>query len=289
MNRFAIVVTQTKSSALETIKSKCQSYYIPICFGAGKFLELDTESKQMRTKDGRCRFFEGETITVDGSTGLVFQGQVPTIDPTHNEEFKMVLKWTEKYKQLQVLANADSVQQVRHALAVGAEGIGLYRTENSFKAPDRARLLRNLLLEKSTEARYDSMQRLLVMQEQDFLEIFRVMENQPITIRLLDGPLSEKEFCESCSTTQEGQNVPTATERPPAEGATSEHKHSQRAGRSFQTYRGARLAITHPNLLELQAKAILGKRSLLHALCALLVFANAESGKSMRERTHPHS
>ena len=134
---------------------------------------------------------EGDTITIDGSTGNVYKGIVPTIEPEFVDDLLVLLEWADEISVLQVMANADTPEGVKKAKKYGAKGIGLCRTERMFNQPDRLPIVQEMILADSAEERQKALDRLLPFQRNDFIEIFRIMEGYPVTIRLLDPPIHE--------------------------------------------------------------------------------------------------
>jgi pyruvate, orthophosphate dikinase len=134
---------------------------------------------------------EGDMITIDGSTGNVFQGIVPTIEPEFVEDLLVLLEWADDMAELKVMANADTPDGVSKAMKYGAVGIGLCRTERMFNQPERLPIVQEMILAESSEEREKSLKRLLPFQRADFKEIFRIMHGLPTTIRLLDPPVHE--------------------------------------------------------------------------------------------------
>jgi pyruvate,orthophosphate dikinase len=134
---------------------------------------------------------EGDMITIDGSTGNVYQGMVPTIEPEFVEDLMVLLDWADDMSDLKVMANADTPDTVGRARKYGAVGIGLCRTERMFNEPDRLPIVQEMILSETTEERQSALDRLLPFQREDFKEILRIMDDLPVTIRLLDPPIHE--------------------------------------------------------------------------------------------------
>jgi len=134
---------------------------------------------------------EGDLITIDGTTGNVYQGKVPTIEPEFVEDLLVLLEWADDISDLKVMANADTPEAVSKAKKYGAVGIGLCRTERMFNQPERLPVVQEMILAETTEAREAALDRLLPFQKEDFREIFRLMDGDPVTIRLLDPPIHE--------------------------------------------------------------------------------------------------
>jgi pyruvate,orthophosphate dikinase len=134
---------------------------------------------------------EGDMITIDGSTGNVFLGIVPTIEPEFVEDLLVLLEWADEMAELKVMANADTPEGVSKAKKYGAVGIGLCRTERMFNQPERLPIVQEMILAESSEERQAALDRLLPFQREDFKEIFRIMDGLPVTVRLLAPPIHE--------------------------------------------------------------------------------------------------
>ncbi len=134
---------------------------------------------------------EGDTITIDGTTGNVFQGLVPTIEPEFVEDLLVLLDWADDMAGLKVMANADTPESVQKAKKYGAVGVGLCRTERMFNQPERLPIVQEMILSDSVDERQAALDRLLPFQREDFKEIFQIMGGLPVTIRLLDPPIHE--------------------------------------------------------------------------------------------------
>ena len=142
------------------------------------------------TVDGKV-YKEGDWISLDGSTGLVYEGKIPTSDADLSGDFGKLMDIAERYKKLAVRANADTPDDARVARNFGAVGIGLCRTEHMFFEGDRIKAVREMILAKDEEGRRRALAKLLPMQRSDFEGIFKAMDGLPVTIRLLDPPLHE--------------------------------------------------------------------------------------------------
>ncbi|MCD6304766.1 MAG: pyruvate, phosphate dikinase [Deltaproteobacteria bacterium] len=134
---------------------------------------------------------EGDMITIDGTTGNVYLGKVPTIEPEFVEDLLVLLEWADEISDLKVMANADTPEAVAKAKKYGAVGIGLCRTERMFNQPERLPVVQQMILAETTREREAALERLLPFQKEDFKEIFRLMDGDPVTIRLLDPPIHE--------------------------------------------------------------------------------------------------
>lgn len=158
----------------------------------------DVDGKEIEIDERRKRFLasqqvieEGDWISIDGGTGEVYKGKVPTQDPSFVDEFAIFMKWCDEIRRLGVRANADTPEDAERARRFGAEGIGLCRTEHMFFAEDRIRIMQSMIMASSRSEREEYLKKLLPMQKEDFKEIMKVMDNLPVTIRLLDPPLHE--------------------------------------------------------------------------------------------------
>ncbi len=159
------------------------------CVSGCEALHIDLRAKEASI--GNVRIKEGDWVTIDGSTGHVYIGQVPTVEPDLGDDLRTLLSWADEIRTLGVRANADTPKDALRARDYGAEGIGLCRTERMFNAPDRLPLVREMILASSQKKRQEAINRLLPLQKSDFKEIFKAMEGLPVTIRLLDPPLHE--------------------------------------------------------------------------------------------------
>jgi pyruvate,orthophosphate dikinase len=219
----------------------------PCVSGAGT-LAIDYKSGLMRV--GRLEVHEGDVITIDGTTGEVMLGEVPTIQPELSGDFTTLMEWADSKRRLRVRANAETPADCRAAREFGAEGIGLCRTEHMFFDPERITNVRQMILAEDEAGRRAALDKLLPAQRSDFEEIFRIMAGLPVTVRLLDPPLheflphAEEEFAEVARVS--GVEVETLRRRA-AELAESN---------PMLGHRGCRLGITYPEIYEMQARAI---------------------------------
>ncbi len=201
---------------------------------------------------------EGQTITIDGTTGSVILGVVATIEPELTQEIRTLLEWTDQFRRLGVWANADTPEAARKARDFGADGIGLCRTERMFNAPDRLPIVIEMIMSGNEKERRDSLERLIPFQLSDFKQIFREMVGKPVIVRLLDLPLHE--FLPTAGRLQE-EIVEMQRQGAAEEVARREEvllrvrqleEHNPMLG-----HRGGRLGITYPEIYEAQTKAIL--------------------------------
>jgi len=152
-------------------------------------VEIDEENKEFRVGD--MVVSEGEWLTIDGTMGRVIEGKVPLVEPEIKGEFLELLEMCDTIKRLGVRANADTPTDARKAIEFGAEGIGLTRTEHMFMDVSRLPIVQRMIMARTIEERQDALDKILPMQKGDFIEIFKIMEGKPVTIRLLDPPLHE--------------------------------------------------------------------------------------------------
>jgi len=219
----------------------------PCVTGAGD-LRVDYAARTMVSRN--IVVMAGETITIDGSTGEVMLGAVPTIQPELSGDFATLMGWADAIRRMKVRANAETAVDARMARRFGAEGIGLSRTEHMFFQADRIGAMRRVIMAEDETGRRAGLAELLPMQREDFAEIFRIMRGFPVTIRLLDPPLHEflpktaDEFGEMARLT--GKDIATIRHR-----AIVLHEVNPMLG-----HRGCRLGITYPEIYEMQAAAI---------------------------------
>ncbi|MBY8828060.1 pyruvate, phosphate dikinase [Hephaestia mangrovi] len=219
----------------------------PCVSGAGT-LSIDMKARVMRV--GAREIREGETITIDGATGEVMAGSVPTVQPELAGDFGTLMEWADTVRRLRVRANAETPDDCRTARDFGAEGVGLCRTEHMFFDSGRITAVRQMILASDEKGRRAALDKLLPEQRADFTEIFEVMAGLPVTIRLLDPPLheflphEEDEFAEVAEAA--GVDVETLKRR-----AAELHEFNPMLG-----HRGCRLGVTYPEIYEMQARAI---------------------------------
>jgi pyruvate,orthophosphate dikinase len=233
----------------------------PCVSGAGS-ISIDYSARVMRVGGREVR--EGELLTLDGSTGEVMLGAVPTVQPELVGDFGTLMVWADRSRRLRVRANAETPQDCRTAREFGAEGIGLCRTEHMFFDAERIANVRQMIVASDEAGRRSALARLLPAQRADFEEIFRIMAPLPVTIRLLDPPLheflphGEAELAEVAAGA--GVSVDALKRR-----VAELHEFNPMLG-----HRGCRLGITYPEIYEMQVRAI------FEAACAVA----AESGKA---------
>jgi pyruvate,orthophosphate dikinase len=219
----------------------------PCVAGAGE-LRIDAAKRIMRVRDVTVR--DGDLITIDGARGEVMLGEVPTIQPELSGDFAMLMGWADQVRKTGVRANADTPADARTARKFGAEGIGLCRTEHMFFEANRIVAMREMIMAVDEAGRRKALAKILPMQRDDFVELFRIMHGLPVTIRLLDPPLHE--FLPH--TEAEMEEIAKAT------GLPKEDVRARAAQLKEENpmlgHRGCRLAITYPEICEMQARAI---------------------------------
>lgn len=159
------------------------------CVAGAEGIHVDVKLRQ--AKIGEKVLHEGDNITIDGGTGCVYLGVIPTVEPTFSDELKTLLMWADEMSQLKVMANADTPADAKKALEYGAMGIGLCRTERMFNALERLPIVLEMILANTPEEREVALSQLLPIQRQDFKDIFTTMAPRPVTVRLLDPPIHE--------------------------------------------------------------------------------------------------
>ncbi len=215
--------------------------------GAGE-IQID-EAKGSFVVGGR-KFTRKDTISIDGATGEVIAGVVPTVEPKLSGDFAKVMRWADKYRTMGVRANADTPPDAERAREFGAEGIGLCRTEHMFFEGDRIIAMRQMILAQDREQRERALGRLLPYQRSDFVGLFRAMKNLPVTIRLLDPPLHEFLPHDDKAITEVAK-VLGASKAQVKQRVSMLHEANPMMG-----HRGCRLAVTYPEILEMQVQAI---------------------------------
>ncbi len=219
----------------------------PCVCGAGA-LQVDTERGTVRV--GSRTLKKGDIITVDGAKGQVLVGSVKMVEPALGGDFGELMGWADKVRRMKVRANAETPLDAETARKFGAEGIGLCRTEHMFFDAQRTPVVREMILADNERGRRKALEKLLPMQRQDFVEIFRIMEGLPVTIRLLDPPLHEflphTEEDIAGVARQSGVAVDVLRAR-----AAELHESNPMLG-----HRGCRLGVTYPEIYEMQARAI---------------------------------
>ncbi len=216
--------------------------------GCGDII-MDEENKKFTL--GGKEYHEGDYISLDGSTGNIYDGQMPTVDATIAGEFGRIMSWADKYRKLKVRTNADTPADARKARELGAEGIGLCRTEHMFFEGDRIDAFREMICSDTVEEREAALAKILPVQQSDFEGLFEALEGNPVTIRFLDPPLhefvpTEEEDIKKLADAQ-GKSVETIKAI-----IDSLHEFNPMMG-----HRGCRLAVTYPEIAKMQTRAVI--------------------------------
>ncbi|MDD7428765.1 MAG: pyruvate, phosphate dikinase [Oscillospiraceae bacterium] len=219
------------------------------CVSGCSDIVMDEANKKF-TLAGKT-FTEGDYISIDGSTGNIYDGVIPTVDATIAGEFGRIMSWADKYRKLKVRTNADTPADAKKARELGAEGIGLCRTEHMFFDPDRIAAFREMICSDTVEEREAALAKIEPMQQGDFEALYEALEGCPVTIRFLDPPLHEFVPTEEADieALAKAQNKPV--EKIKAIIA-SLHEFNPMMG-----HRGCRLAVTYPEIAKMQTKAVI--------------------------------
>lgn len=213
-------------------------------------IKVDYAAQQFVTSSGEV-FKKGDVVTLDGSTGEVMKGSVPTVQPELTGDFGLLMSWVDKFRRLKVRTNADTPQDAEVARQFGAEGIGLCRTEHMFFEHDRIMAVREMILSEDVEGRKGALAKILPMQKGDFLGLFREMKGLPVTIRLLDPPLHEF-LPHTDKDIEELAAVMNVQPQLLKQKADFLHEFNPMLG-----HRGCRLGVTFPEIYDMQVQAIM--------------------------------
>ena len=240
-----------------TIRGGMTSHAVVVASGIGRCcvcgcgeLTINEEEKTLTTKEGHV-YHEGDYLSIDGSTGKVYDGIVETEEPSISGYFETFMNWADEVRTLKVRTNADTPKDAKQALKFGAEGIGLCRTEHMFFEETRIFNFRRMIASKTVEQREEALEKILPYQREDFIGLFKAMQGNPVTIRFLDPPLHEflphtdeeiKPLAESLGMTFEElkNRIESLKEFNPMMG-----------------HRGCRLAITYPEIVKMQTRAVI--------------------------------
>jgi len=218
------------------------------CVAGAGHIKIDYASRTFSVKGTTVK--EGDWLTLDGSSGEVIVGQMPTVDPELSGNFATLMEWADEFRQLGVRTNADTPEDAARARAFGAEGIGLCRTEHMFFGEERIKYIRGMIMAADEDERRLALEKLLPFQREDFEGILEAMEGRPVTIRLLDPPLHE--FIPA--TDKELEELAADLGKDPDE--MKERAAELRETNPMLGHRGCRLGITYPEVYEMQARAI---------------------------------
>ena len=244
------------SQGILTVRGGMTSHAAVVARGMGKCcvsgcgdIVMDEENKKF-TLAGKT-FHEGDFISIDGSTGNIYDGLIPTVDASISGEFGRIMAWADKYRRLRVRTNADTPTDAKKARELGAEGIGLCRTEHMFFEPDRIAAIREMICSDTVEEREAALSKLLPMQQGDFEQLYTAMEGRPVIIRYLDPPLHEFVPTEEADIELLAKTQGKTVEQIKAIIA-SLHEFNPMMG-----HRGCRLAVTFPEIAKMQTRAVI--------------------------------
>ena len=218
------------------------------CVSGSSEIDINYDNKIFKTKLMEIK--EGDLITIDGSTGRIIKGEVPKIKPEISGDFSKLMSWADNYRKLKVRTNSETSLDTKTARDFGAEGIGLCRTEHMFFDEERILSVRQMILSKTKEDRDKALAKLLPHQKNDFIEIFKIMRNLPVTVRLLDPPLHEFLPRTEKEINEVADKLKLSTKEV-ASRITELHEQNPMLG-----HRGCRLGISFPEIYEMQCTAI---------------------------------
>ncbi|WP_066371030.1 pyruvate, phosphate dikinase [Neobacillus fumarioli] len=251
------------SQAIVTSRGGMTSHAAVVARGMGKAcicgceaLKIDVKAKQLIVGETVVNY--GDMITIDGSTGEIMLGEIPMIDPELSPEFQLLLSWADQERKIGVRANADNPEDARKAFEFGAGGVGLCRTEHMFMEQGRLPIVQKMIIAENDEERMEAIEQLLPMQQGDFEGIFEAMQGYPVTIRLLDPPLHE-------FLPDKEELLVEVTKLQILDPQSDELKQKEKLLRKVRQLdefnpmlglRGCRLGMVHPEIYEMQVKAI---------------------------------
>ncbi len=219
------------------------------CVSGCDAIVMDEENKTF-TLAGK-KFVEGSEISIDGTTGNIYEGIIPTVDAKIAGTFGRVMAWADKYRKLSVRTNADTPRDAKKARELGAEGIGLCRTEHMFFDPERIAIFREMICSDTCEEREEALEKILPYQQSDFKALYEALEGNPVTIRFLDPPLHEFVPTEEADIKKLADAKGKTVEEIKAI-CESLHEFNPMMG-----HRGCRLAVTYPEIVKMQTKAVI--------------------------------
>ena len=239
-----------------TVRGGMTSHAAVVARGMGKCcvsgcgdISMDEANKKF-TLAGK-EYTEGDSISIDGSTGNIYDGIIPTVDAQIAGEFGRVMAWADKYRRLSVRTNADTPQDAKKARELGAEGIGLCRTEHMFFEESRIATFREMICADTVEEREDALERILPYQQSDFVALYEALEGCPVTIRFLDPPLHEFVPIEEKDIAKLAYKQGKSVEK------IKEYINSLHEFNPMMGHRGIRLAVTYPEIARMQTKAVI--------------------------------
>ncbi|MBR4173382.1 MAG: pyruvate, phosphate dikinase, partial [Clostridia bacterium] len=219
------------------------------CVSGCSAINMDEENKKF-TLAGKT-YHEGDYISIDGSTGNIYDGIIPTVDASIAGEFGRIMAWADEYRTLKVRTNADTPQDAKKARELGAEGIGLCRTEHMFFEGNRIDAFREMICSDTVEEREAALDKILPMQQGDFEQLYEALEGNPVTIRFLDPPLHEFVPTEEADIAALAKAQGKSVEQIKAI-IDSLHEFNPMMG-----HRGCRLAVTYPEIAKMQTRAVI--------------------------------
>lgn len=219
------------------------------CVAGCSEIQLDENAKLFHL--GGITIHEGDYISLDGSTGNIYEGDLPTQEAAMSGDFNRIMKWADEFRTLKIRTNADTMIDAAKAVELGAEGIGLCRTEHMFFDANRIPKIRKMILSKTTEEREKALSELIPFQKSDFKGIYEVMEGKPVTIRFLDPPLHEFVPIEEADIKALAKDMNLSVEEVKAT-CDSLHESNPMMG-----HRGCRLAVSYPEITAMQTRAVM--------------------------------
>ena len=244
------------SQGILTVRGGMTSHAAVVARGMGSCCvsgcgDIDmNEAKKCFTLAGKT-YHEGDVISIDGTTGNIYDGAIPTVDAKIAGEFERIMKWADEFREIKVRTNADTPKDAKKAFELGAQGIGLCRTEHMFFEADRIEPFRMMICSDTVEERKAALDKILPMQQKDFEKIYEALQGYPVTIRFLDPPLHE-----FVPTTKEDiDSLAQKMGKKPAQikaVIASLHEFNPMMG-----HRGCRLTVTYPEIAEMQTKAVI--------------------------------
>lgn len=219
------------------------------CVSGCGAIAIDEEAKEFTL--GGSTFHEGDFISLDGTTGKIYKGDIQTVEATVSGNFGRIMEWADEFRTLGVRTNADTPADTKKAVELGAEGIGLCRTEHMFFEPDRIPKIRKMILSKTVEGRVAALDELLVFQKADFKAMYEALEGRPMTVRYLDPPLHEFLPTEEEDIKALAEDMHMTVEEI-KETCAALHEFNPMMG-----HRGCRLAVTYPEIARMQTRAVM--------------------------------
>ncbi len=250
------IIGMKVSEGILTVRGGITSHAAVVARGMGACcvsgcgdIVMDEENKKFTL--GGKEYHEGDIISFDGSTGCIYDGAVPTVEATIAGEFERIMNWADEFRTMKVRTNADTPTDARKARELGAEGIGLGRTEHMFFEEDRIDAFREMICSETVEDRQAALDRILPLQQSDFEALFEAMEGSPVTIRFLDPPLHEFVPTEEADIERLAGLMHRSVEEIKVI-CDSLHEFNPMMG-----HRGCRLAVTYPEIAVMQTKAVI--------------------------------